>query len=80
VSATFQELLSETAEVVVVAALLAFDSQVTFPEESFLMYLKVKDVLVGTLTAPDQTGYPDDDSATAFDVSQLPSASMEPTT
>lgn len=44
------------------------------------MYLYVNVVLIGTLTSPDQIGYPDDESAIAFDVSQEPSAEIEPTT
>lgn len=56
------------------------DSQVTFPEESFLMYLYSNHVFTGTLNAPDRIGLPVDKSLTPFDVSQRPGAAIEPTT
>jgi hypothetical protein len=68
------------AEVPVLYERLLPDSQVTFPEASFLMCLYSKPVLPGTVTVDDRIGYPAADSLIAFAVFQPPSAAFEPTT
>ena len=56
------------------------DSHVTLPLASFFMYLYSKPMLCGTITNRLQVGYDAEESGIAAEVSQPPSAAIEPTT